>query len=313
MNFCTLSSNKTAYAMLDPSGNHGPKRAAVIPASGGQLNTISNESPVMLAEGRTSSFGTQCCGSLIGESSSDGKKDGLSGTSELKETEDFLAAEMNKLSFQERNKALEDVHCVGQELNEDPGLVALQLQAFQKEVDVLRPKTRVYQSAEKINAEYVTNRSFRLRFLRANRYDVKKAVNQMMKFLHCKEVYFGKERLCKEIDLSDLTEEDREYMRKGAFHVPKQRDRSGRPIVQIQNTKLGLGSAVNVVSTSQSSFGADDCPLTNTFAFLLLSIQIRVSYYIFWNLLIPLEEAQLKGVSVNKCCHARVEKVEVSM
>ncbi|CAJ1939189.1 unnamed protein product [Cylindrotheca closterium] len=223
----------------------------------------SNETPLVLAD----YGGASCCGKGIIDDNDDASR-GSAG-SEFKQTEDFLAAEMNKLSFQERNKALEDIHCVGEGLKEDPEVVELHLQEFQKEVEILRPETPVYQAAEAINADYVNDRGFRLRFLRAKLYDVKKAVNQMMKFLQCKEKYFGKEKLCKEIDLSDLTEEDREYMRKGPFHVPKHRDRSGRVILHMLNTRLRLGTAQNL---------------------------IRVSFYVFWNLLTALEDVQLKGV-----------------
>lgn len=188
---------------------------------------------------------------------------------ELKDTEEFLAEEINKLSFHERNKAHEDVHCVGEELKEDPDLVEQSQQEFQQELDVIRPKTPIYQTAEEIDADYVNDPKFRLKFIRANEYDAKKAVYQMIKFLQYKEKYFGRDKLCREIDLSDLTEEDREYMKSGAYVVSKHRDRSGRAIVQAMNTKLACSIAPTV---------------------------IRVSYYVWWNLLIPLEEVQLKGL-----------------
>lgn len=166
---------------------------------------------------------------------------------ELKDTEEFLAEEMNKLSFHERNKAHEDVHCVGEELKEDPNLVEQSQLEFQQELDVIRPKTPIYQTAEEIDADYVNDPKFRLKFIRANVYDAKKAVHQMIKFLQYKEKYFGRDKLCREIDLSDLTEEDREYMKTGVFVVSKHRDRSGRAIVQVLNTNLARGMAPTVV------------------------------------------------------------------
>lgn len=168
-------------------------------------------------------------------------------TDDFKETEEFIAAEMNNLSVQERNKALEDIHCVGKELEEDPNLVEQGLQEFQQLVDVLRPTSPSYQAAEAINADYVNDRGFRLKFLRAKLYDVKTAVNQMMKFLQYKEKYFGRDKLCKEIDLSDLTEEDRAFLRSGPFFVPQHRDRSGRPIVFMMNTKISRGTGPTMV------------------------------------------------------------------
>lgn len=236
----------------------------------------------------------------------------LTSTSEMKDTEAFLASEMNALSFQERNKAQEDVHCVGQELEEDDATVATKLQEFQVEVEIQKPKSPVYQFAERTNAQFVSNRTFRLKFLRANLYDVRKSVNQMMKFLQLKEQYFGRDKLCREIELSDLTDEDRAYMRKGAFHIPDQRDSFGRAIVQMMNSKIGLGTAVNVVSgttitttverKNTANFLADrgkfECLTYVIFGCIItlsLETKIRVSYHVWWNLLIPLEEAQLKG------------------
>ena len=42
---------------------------------------------------------------------------------EMKPIEDFHASEMNNISIQERSKALDDVHCVGDELDETPEMI----------------------------------------------------------------------------------------------------------------------------------------------------------------------------------------------
>ena len=48
----------------------------------------------------------------------------------MKETEEFLAAELKKLSVQERAKALDDVHCVGEELQQTPEMLQQSLAEF---------------------------------------------------------------------------------------------------------------------------------------------------------------------------------------
>ena len=64
---------------------------------------------------------------------------------ELKQTEDLLASEMNNLTVQERLNALDDVHCVGEELKETPEMIEHALQEFEKVVQV--EKNDVYNLA----------------------------------------------------------------------------------------------------------------------------------------------------------------------
>ena len=80
-------------------------------------------------------------------------------SSEMKETEELLAAEMNKLSVQERSKALDDVHCVGEELEETTEMIEDALGKFDQLVQTTT--SRIYDIALKQNRSYVEDRSFR--------------------------------------------------------------------------------------------------------------------------------------------------------
>eukprot|EP00980_Cylindrotheca_fusiformis_P014758 scaffold4024_cov85-Cylindrotheca_fusiformis.AAC.5 len=51
-------------------------------------------------------------------------------TGDLMETEDILASELSNLSIQERIKAFDDVHCVGDDLKEDGKMVQDSLTKF---------------------------------------------------------------------------------------------------------------------------------------------------------------------------------------
>eukprot|EP00980_Cylindrotheca_fusiformis_P001236 scaffold331_cov117-Cylindrotheca_fusiformis.AAC.14 len=187
---------------------------------------------------------------------------------EMKETEAFLAAEMNKLSMQEISKALDDVHCVGEELEEDPDSVSRAL--FTMDQMVRAEKDYFYELAASQDRSFVENRSFRLKFLRVNFYDVKRSVRQMMNFLKHKATYFGADNLGREIELSDLTHEELNLITSGLFHVQQGRDKSGRVIVYMLNHKLHL-CTVNTL--------------------------IRVTFYIFYNLLVSIPEVQTKGLA----------------
>lgn len=147
----------------------------------------------------------------------------------IKETEDFLAAEMNKLSVQERQKALDDVHCVGEELQETPEMVEKLLADFDDVVQATPNPT--YQMAFNQNRSYVEDPSFRLRFLRAYlNEDIGRSVLQMMDFLEQKAKYFGNEKVAQEITLGDLSAAEKELMISSLFHIQASTDRNGRTI-----------------------------------------------------------------------------------
>ena len=52
----------------------------------------------------------------------------------MKQTEDMLSNELNKLSLQETCKAYDDVHCVGNELKETPEMIQTLLLEFDQAI-----------------------------------------------------------------------------------------------------------------------------------------------------------------------------------
>jgi len=179
----------------------------------------------------------------------------------------LLAAELNSLSAKERSAALEDVHCVGEELAETAEKIEKSLAEFEHAVQ--EEKNELYDIAVKMNRSYVEDPLFRLKFLRANMHDVKRSVRQMMNLLRYKATYFGNDKIAREITLDDLTEEDMKLMLSGLFHIQDGRDRTGRVIIYLNNTLLGQCKADSL---------------------------IRVAYYIWFNILIPIPEVQMKGL-----------------
>lgn len=138
-------------------------------------------------------------------------------TGSMKSTEDLIAAEMNKLSIHEISEALDDVHCVGGGLEETPEMIQESLLAFDEEVKV--QKNSIYDVAARQDQDYVENEAFRLKFLRANLYDVKRSVRQMMNFLRYKATYFGASKVARDIVLSDLNKEDLGLLHSGLLHI----------------------------------------------------------------------------------------------
>ncbi|CAJ1958122.1 unnamed protein product [Cylindrotheca closterium] len=185
---------------------------------------------------------------------------------EMKSTEDFLASEMNKLSAQERSKALDELHCVGEELKETPEMVRGSLEEFDR---VLRERDEaIYNLAESQNRSYVEDPEFRLRFLRVNDHNANQSVNQMIGFLSCKETYFGREKVARDITLNDLDKEDVEVMLSGLYHIQDDTDRNGRLVVHLMKHTLERMNTNSV---------------------------IRVVYFIYFNILSSMPSVQAKG------------------
>eukprot|EP00526_Cylindrotheca_closterium_P020272 CAMPEP_0113635796 /NCGR_PEP_ID=MMETSP0017_2-20120614/18663_1 /TAXON_ID=2856 /ORGANISM="Cylindrotheca closterium" /LENGTH=129 /DNA_ID=CAMNT_0000546599 /DNA_START=193 /DNA_END=579 /DNA_ORIENTATION=- /assembly_acc=CAM_ASM_000147 len=80
---------------------------------------------------------------------------------EMKSTEDYLASEMNKLSVRERSKALDELHCVGEDLKETPEMIETSLAEFDQ---ILQERNEpIYNLAASQNRSYVEDPAFRLR------------------------------------------------------------------------------------------------------------------------------------------------------
>ena len=91
-----------------------------------------------------------------------------------------------------------------------------------------------YQQAMEIDMNYVTDRKFRLAFLRADRYNAKKACQRIIDFFEYKKYLWGVDKLCKDITLvDDFTATDIECLKSSGDvqqYVPK-RDTYGRHIL----------------------------------------------------------------------------------
>lgn len=179
------------------------------------------------------------------------------GQEEIQTTEELLATELNKLSVQERAEAFNDVHCVGEELQETPDMIHQALADY--ETLVQNERNVFYEMALTQNRAYVDDPSFRLMFLRAKLYNVREAVRQMMNFLQHKATYFGIDKVAQEITLDDLNEEEKRILLSGFYHIQEERDQTGRIIMHWFGKKLGRRKAENVVRLSTFSWIGFSC------------------------------------------------------
>ncbi|KAL3937455.1 MAG: hypothetical protein SGBAC_007445 [Bacillariaceae sp.] len=146
-----------------------------------------------------------------------------------KELDADIAKSMNELSFQERQRAQEEIHGVSSAVDEDAEQIASCLQELDASLGSMKAGTS-FEIAERMNQAYVKNKDFRMMFLRAQRYNVKEAAAQIIKFFHVKGQLFGNDKLVKDITLDDLNEDDKRCLQNGSMQLPTT-DRAGRPIL----------------------------------------------------------------------------------
>jgi hypothetical protein len=141
-----------------------------------------------------------------------------------------LAQQMNEMSVREREKRFEEMHGVPQIVDETPQMVSSTLSQFHEEVMMVKEKPW-YDQALTLNRPYIEGAKFRLMFLRAEIFNVSRAVTRMLLFLEKKAKFFGAHTIGRPLQLSDLDGETMKVLRSGDFQVLPFRDRAGRPVI----------------------------------------------------------------------------------
>jgi hypothetical protein len=140
-----------------------------------------------------------------------------------------LANELSAMSVQERERVYHDIHGVSELIKEEPQLLEVSLAQLEEGIQNIS-KREAYEQALSQNAEYVTDRKFRLKFLRADSFDPQAAAARLVKFLEQKSKLFGVEKLTQDIKLSDLTVSDKQCIEAGICQLLPFRDQAGRGI-----------------------------------------------------------------------------------
>lgn len=91
-------------------------------------------------------------------------------------------------------------------------------------------KLAALELAESQNLEYTQSRSFRLKFLKSDRFDAGRAASRFIRYFDWKLKLFGEESLTRDITYHDLTKEDQAMLKKGHLQRLPVRDRAGRAI-----------------------------------------------------------------------------------
>eukprot|EP00980_Cylindrotheca_fusiformis_P011879 scaffold2828_cov126-Cylindrotheca_fusiformis.AAC.5 len=176
---------------------------------------------------------------------------------------------MNQLSHEEREMGQEDLHGVSAEIVEDLDELETSLQQLDRHLNAYKQGT-AYETAERMNPEYVSDRDFRIMFLRGNRYDAKSSTFQMIRFFEAKLQLFGRDKLVQDISLRDLDENDRKSLQKGSRQILPSFDSANRAIL---------------------------LKLPGRRSFKTVENELRASFYIVMKLL-ESREVQIRGIVV---------------
>lgn len=182
--------------------------------------------------------------------------------------EQLLAAEMQKLSIVEHEKAMFDLHGISHVQDEDPSFISEKLCDMEKWICKIRKK-KAYDRAKYMNEGYVNNQDFRLMFLRADTFDAKLSAQRMVRHFEVKQHLFGHgEVLGREVQLADLSDADVRALESGFVQVLPSRDSAGRtvlPIATMQRPKdvenqnyvsatcLSLLFSLHIITTDDSA------------------------------------------------------------
>jgi len=154
-----------------------------------------------------------------------------------KKIEKLWAKERYEMSHGEREAATDELHGVKSRYNtteyESPENHFKALVQFDSELN--NPNSEIpsrlkcnYLRALRMNSSYVTSSDYRLRFLRAEFFDVSKAIVRFCKCLNFMVEVFGDISLLRQIFLSDLNKTERKLLKEGAMQLSPSRDSLGR-------------------------------------------------------------------------------------
>ena len=143
------------------------------------------------------------------------------------EADSLIAQKMASLSMKDREDFLFDLHGVQKAVPETPEMIQTSLQQLDFEMEQVNSK-EAYEMAKAMNPDYVDN--LRIKFLRAQRFQVHKAALRFSRFFELKLKLFGREKLGRDILQDDLDEHTMKQLYSGENQLVRFRDAAGRAI-----------------------------------------------------------------------------------
>lgn len=171
------------------------------------------------------------------------------------ETEALFAAELSRLSMQERDEVLHDIHGVSDDQEEDQAFVEKCFEDLEEAISLIPTIDKIaYCQARDLDESYVSNDEFLLMFLRSSSFNITAAASRLVGFFDVKLELFGPEKLARDITINDLDADDIKCMESGYAQVLPGRDRAGRAVLCLMPTIRKYRTVLNRVSLVLFSF-----------------------------------------------------------
>lgn len=183
------------------------------------------------------------------------------------ETAICLKRELKKLPISAQEQATKDMYGI----NGEAEIMEESFVALEEEIQLIQAKPS-YDNAITMSPSYVQDRNFRRMFLRACQGDAKKAAKRITRHFSTKEQLFGTEKLVKNIELSDLNEDDMEALESGGFQVLPKRDLAGRNVLFGRYTAMRFREIKNMVSGIQKDWFYDVVHFCSSFPAVASSV-----------------------------------------
>lgn len=194
----------------------------------------------------------------------------------------LIASELNQLSNQEREAAFGDLHAITSVEEESAATIAKLIGEVKSEIAKTREKS-AYNKALFLSPHSVNDSDFIRMFLRAEQYNPRLAANRMVAYFQHKLELFGIEKLCKDITLEDLDDDDKASLSTGSVQILPQKDSAGRTVIfsaqRLKNFKTVTNQVSNQIYVLLLS-QADRC-LTFLPAFDMKAESIMVSLHVY--------------------------------
>jgi len=150
-------------------------------------------------------------------------------------SESMIAKALGEMSLVERDTVYQDIHGVTPQVDENSDLIETKVaqlhSALEQHVNLAPGDAFV--EAWTLNPSFVRSRKLALSFLRAETFNVKLAAERMIRYFAWKKKLFGASKLCRNICIGDLDEQDLELLKRGDIQKLPERDQAGRAIVFI--------------------------------------------------------------------------------
>ena len=123
-------------------------------------------------------------------------------------------------------------------MNEEPSFIDNCLKEMDHEIFKLLTRYKnneavlssAFGQALQSDPHYVNDRHFKLMFLRADEFDVKKSAQRLIDHFECKMDFFGPELLSQDISYNHLSPEEQDIVKSGRFQFLEDTDHAGRRV-----------------------------------------------------------------------------------